>query len=370
MIQMNISIIITFYNNTKILHTCLSALSETLKYTEAQTEVIIVNDNPQLDLSSTIHTYKNFLDLNLISMSKNSGYSAACNEGVNAAKYNFILLMDCDIIPHDQWLNAMIKTMHDIDDNGCVSATIVDMLTNKTYGYGFGIYGVDTIHFFQNREISVCPNEDMDFPILSSGCMLMPKKLYLDIGGQDSTYLNAFNDFDFTYTCYKNNHPNRMSRHAIVFHRGHVAGNVRTNFYADSKAYFFRKFGSELDSITKETLLGIYKKYNRLNDSKIIVVNFSNSLHRGTYVDMFTDAHKLEVLQNYDFKNVGMSKIIINDYLMLDICRLDIPILYFVDEYEVLKDNYFWFANRHNEEDFIIDRHANILHINTIWNYK
>lgn len=365
---MNISIIITFYNNKNILHTCLSALSETLEYMQAQTEVIIVNDNPLANLTSTVNIYKRLLDLSVISMKKNSGYSTACNEGVKAAKYNFILLMDCDIIPQGQWLNAMIKTMHDINDVGCVSATIVDMLTNKIYGYGFGIYGVDTIHFFQNRKISFCPNEDADFPILSSGCMLMPKKLYMDIGGQDSVYLNAFNDFDFTYTAFKNNHRNRMSRHAIVFHRGHVAGNVRTNFYTDSKAYFFRKFGSELDSVTEEILLGIYKTYNRLEETKILVVNFSNSLYRNKYVTMFTNLHKLEILQNYDFKNVNMNKIIVNDYLTLDVCRLDIPILYFVDEYEVLKDNYFWFANRTNKEDFIIDRHANILHIDTIWN--
>lgn len=161
-----------------------------------------------------------------------------------------------------------------------------------------------------------------------------------------------------------------MCRHAIVFHRGHVAGNVRTNFYADSKAYFFRKFGSELDSITKNILLGIYKEYNRLNNTNIIVVNFSNSLYRNKYVEMFAEIHKLEILQSYDFKNIEMKKIIINDYLTLDVCRLDIPILYFVDEYEFLRDNYFWYVNRTNKEDIIIDRHANILHINTIWSQK
>ncbi len=360
-LNMNISIIITFYNNKNILHTCLSTLNETLKYTNEKIEVIIVNDNPQVDLSSTLDMYKGVLDLNLVSMQKNSGYSAACNEGVKIAKYNFILLMDCDIIPCDNWLNSMIQTMNDIDDNGCVSATIVDMLTNRIYGYGFGVYGVDTIHFFQNRELDCCPKEDMDFPILSSGCMLMPKKLYLDVGGQDIAYLNAFNDFDFTYNCFKKNHPNRMSRNAIVFHRGHVAGNARTNFYADSKAYFFRKFGSELDSMSKKMLLEIYQKYSTLNNTSIIVVNFSNSLYRNTYVNMFTDIHKLEILQNYDFKNIGMNKIIINDYLTLDMCRLDIPILYFVDEYAVLEDNYFWFVNRKGKKDIIIDRHANIL---------
>ena len=202
---MNISIIITFYNNKNILHTCLSALNETLKYTKANIEVIIVNDNPQANLSATVEKHKTFFEFKLISMDRNSGYSSACNEGVKFAKFDFILLMDCDIIPHGNWLDAMIKTMHDIDNNGCVSATIVDMLTNKIYGYGFGIYGVDSIHFFKNRELDFCPKEDMNFPILSSGCMLIPKQLYLDAGGQDPTYLNAFNDFDFTYNCFKKN---------------------------------------------------------------------------------------------------------------------------------------------------------------------
>ena len=83
---------------------------------------------------------------------------------------------------------------------------------------------------------------------------------------------------------------------------------------------------------------------------------------------MFTSIHKLEILQNYDFKNNSINKIIINDYLMLDVCRLDIPILYFVDKYEILEDNYFWFANRRNKKDLIIDRHANILWAETICN--
>ena len=364
---MNISIIITFYNNKNILDACLSALNETLKYSQAKVEVIIVNDNPQANLSATVEKYKTFFELKLVSMNRNSGYSAACNEGVKFSKYEFVLLMDCDIIPHDNWLDAMIKTMSDIDNNGCVSATIVDMLTNKIYGYGFGIYGVDSIHFFKNRELNVCPKEDMNFPILSSGCMLIPKQLYIDTGGQDPIYLNAFNDFDFTYKCFKRNYPNRISRNAVVFHRGHVAGNVRTNFYTDSKAYFFRKFGSELDSITKQILLKIYKNYSYLNNTSIIVVNFSNSLYRNIYINMFTDIHNLEILQNYDLKNVGMSKIIINDYLTLDMCRLNIPILYFVDEYAVLEDNYFWFINRKGKRDIIIDRHANILEADTTW---
>ena len=42
-LNMNISIIITFYNNKNILHTCLSTLNETLKYTNEKIEGIVPN---------------------------------------------------------------------------------------------------------------------------------------------------------------------------------------------------------------------------------------------------------------------------------------------------------------------------------------
>lgn len=360
---MDISIIITFYNNINILKTCLNNLLETLTSTQNVIEIIIVNDNPAIDLSEIPKLYGKPFRLSIINMEKNSGYSSACNRGVQAANYEHILLMDCDIFPSETWLEKMLSTYHSINDYGCISATIIDMSTNRMFGYGFGIYGVDTVHFLQNRSLNCCPNKDMDFPILSSGCLLMPKQLYLDLGMQNPTYFNAFNDFELTYLNYQRGNKNRMSCNAFVFHRGHVAGNVRTNYYADSKAIFFQKLGGKIDHITLETLNKIYASQNPLKNCRVIVVNFCNSLKHQDYIDNFVIQNNLHIQQLFDFRNPSGNKIILSDFMTWDICRLDLPILYFSDDFMLLRDNYHWYINRANRNDLIIDRHGNLIHM-------
>lgn len=343
--------------------TCLNNLLETITSEQNTIEIIIVNDNPSISLAEIQEIYEAKVNLSIINMEKNSGYSTACNQGVQAANYEHILLMDCDIFPSGTWLEEMINTYHDISDYGCVSATIMDMSTNRMFGYGFGIYGVDTIHYLQNRKLEHCPQKDMDFPILSSGCLLMPKELYIDLGMQNTIYFNAFNDFELTYFNYLQGNKNRMSCKALVFHRGHVAGNVRTNYYADSKAIFFQKLGGKIDRISLEMLNKVYASQNPIKNQRVIIADFCNSLTRQDYVDNFIDTNGLYIQQLYDFKNPSGGKIILSDYMTWNICRLDIPILYFSDDFMLLKDNYHWYINRGNKDDLIIDRHGNIIHI-------
>lgn len=359
--MIDISIIITFYNNINILKACLNSIKETTSKYCGNIQIIIVNDNPTIDLSSTKKIYEQLFDLQMYNMTSNCGYSAACNKGVSLSKYDNILLMDCDIIPSTGWIDELVKTYQNINCDGCVSANIIDMSTNKMFGYGFGIYGMDTIHFLQNREISLCPSMDLDFPIISSGCMMIPKKIYDKLGGQDELYINAFNDFALTYQNYKSGHKNRMSYRSHVFHRGHVAGNVRTNFYADSKVHFFKNLDSEIEKITITFLKKIYSKAEIGPIKKAISINFSNSLLRDDYVNFFAEAKDIEIIQRYDFKNIEGGTIILNDYLTWDICHTNLPIVYFCDDFLTIKNNYYWFSNRSNSNDIIFDRHANVI---------
>ena len=362
---MKISIIITFYSNKAMLLHCLQALYNTIK-NKSNIEIIIVNDNPTIDLSFIYKEYKNKFDIVILNMSENSGYSKACNYGIEHSKYNDVILMDCDIVPQENWLEEMLNTYKSIDNYGCVSANIIDMSSNTLFGYGFGILGYDTIHYFQKRPINFCPTLDLDFPIISSGCMLMPKSLYLKVGKQNEIYMNAFNDFELTYKNFQLGNSNRMSYKSRVFHRGHVAGNIRTNYYADSKSLFFN---NSLDKIYEETvckLSDIYKSSSCLNDCDCICVNFSNSLMPNNFIDLFAKVNNLHVLQQYNKRNIENSIIYINDFLTWDICRTNVPIIYFCNDYIQLKNNYYWFSNRINNNDIIFDIHANIINVKDI----
>lgn len=256
----------------------------------------------------------------------------------------------------------MVNTYRAIEGKGTVSATILNMTTNSFVSYGVCIYGVDIILIKHNGLPDVYTSIDRDYPIITSGCLLVSKELYQSLGGQEEHMINAYNDFDLTYKIYKMGYSNRMCNKSIVYHRGSVSGTIRhLPFKADARALLFQRWGSELQEPTEKILKEIYSLYKGIHNTNIIVVNFSNSVSADYYINKFCEIHYLTILQNYCIKNPSLDKIIINDYLTWEICRTRIPILYMTDDYTLLSENYYWFANRTINSDIILDKNANII---------
>ena len=363
--NINISIIITFYQGISILQTCLKNLINTLPKQEfyGDLEVIIVNDNPSISLQNIQDEFKPYLDLRIINMPYNQGYSASCNQGVEHSKYDTIILMDCDIMPYDKWLFYMLKSYVAIDKKGTISATIMNMSDNTLVSYGVCIYGVDILLLKHNSYRDIYTSIDRDYPFVTSGCLLISKELYLALGGQEECMINAYNDFDLTYKIYKMGYLNRICSKAIVYHRGSVSGKIRhLPFKTDAKALLFQRWGKELQIPTPNILSQLYSLYNWLNNKNVIIINFSTSVNAKFYINLFCECHNLTIVQEYTYKNINLDNIIVNDYLSWEVCRTNIPILYFVDQYTMLINNYYWFMNRANENDIILDAHANIYH--------
>ncbi len=361
MLKMNVSIIITFYSGINILNLCIQNIIENTDLND-NIEILIINDNPNSDLESINNSFSHLCDISIHTMEKNAGYSAACNVGVKLAKHDYIVLMDCDIIPQKNWLTELINTYKQQPHPGSVSSKILEADTGKLFGYGIGVHGVDIILFKRHGEPDEFSDIDRNFCMVSSGCLFMKKSLYMEIGGQDEKFFNADNDLDLTYRIHLLGKTNTMCAKSYVYHRGHVSGNIRVlPSRQDSKAWLFKKWGEKLSEDTIDILSDILKKTNfSYTFHSAILVSFSNSLCRSDYFNMIAKTLNFTYLQKYDFKNKDMlSSIFINDYLSWDFCRTNIPIVYFVDDYRVLENNEFWFLNRVCD-DLIIDKNGNL----------
>lgn len=357
-----ISAIITFYNGVSSLKMCLDLLMDAFQ-NEKASEILIANDNPSANIDFLSEDYP----VRIINMSVNKGYAAACNQVVPHARYDTLLFMDCDIYPSGNWLREMKKTYVDIQENGCVSASIYETNSGNLFGYGIGVHGVDILLFLRHGMPCAFSQTDHDFPIVSSGCMLMNRDLYLNLGGQDEMCVNIHCDVDLTFRVLKAGYKNRMCANAKVFHRGQISGPIRTvPFRQDVKAYLFKKWGDELhkfcnaEPYLKE--LWSIENYKKTANKSVIVLSFSNSLYRNDYIEMFAKQFNLSILQHHDIKNItGAGQIILQEMVPWDICRLNIPIIYFADDYRILLNNYFWFSNRVCE-DIIIDKNGNLIY--------
>lgn len=196
---MNISIVVTFYQGLNILDLCILKIIETVNKMKYRYEILIVNDNPAISLNSLKEKYENECDITLLNLSLNMGYAKACNLGVPKAKYEYIVLMDCDIIPQNNWLDELFNTYLHCHNPGSVSSTIIEADTDNLFGYGIGVHNVDFILYKRHGKSDIFTKKDRNFYMISSGCLLMKKSLYLQLSGQDETFYNADNDLDLTY---------------------------------------------------------------------------------------------------------------------------------------------------------------------------
>ena len=356
------SIIITFYQGISSLELCLSLVSQSL-VGEDTIEIIIANDNPNMNIEPIADKYH----ARLINMQRNMGYSGACNAAAHEAKYDTLVFMDCDIYPTAGWLEHMRKTYEDMNGNGCVSARILEADTGNLFGYGMGVYEVDILLFLRHGIPTEFSSRDRNVPIVSSGCMMVSRENYLNLGGLDEMCVNIHCDVDFSFRMLKNGFQNRMCANAKVYHRGQVSGPIRTvPFKQDVKAYLFQKWGNEMTALCQTTTflreVWSYFDAEAFKNKNVIVISLSNSLYRDTYIHMLVEQFDMHILQIYDIKNVtGSDSIILQEALSWDICRLNIPILYFTDDYRNLLKNYYWFANREYKFDIIADKNGNLL---------
>jgi len=111
--NMNLSIIVISYNTKEITKNCLDSISESLKGSSINYEVIIV-DNASND--GTVNKIKNLKlkirNLNLIQNNKNIGFAKANNQAVKQSKGNYLLFLNSDIVVKFAGENINTKNIH------------------------------------------------------------------------------------------------------------------------------------------------------------------------------------------------------------------------------------------------------------------
>jgi len=359
-----ISIIITYYSGINILRTNIQLLDKTI---DDDTEIIIVNDNPSFVLDEKNLSILTKCPLKIIPMPENKGYAAACNVGAREASGNFLLFLDCDIFVSDLWIQKMKATINNINNCGAVSATILDIQNGNVVHWGIGMSnGSEVIKPYRDGKLpqkilkSTC-----EFKMLTSGCILIPKRIFREIGGFDEILYNGYCDLDLTYKIFKSGYTCIVCSDAIVYHRGKVAGYNRIYSEEDTRALFISKWKGDLPNDGHTLLTQLYaNNIIFLHSSHYMLVNFCRSLFAKEYHSAIFDSLQSKMSVYYEFRSVSKAPIIIEDYLSWSLCSKKEPIIYFVDNITSIVNNYHWFMHRTSIGDIIADRNGNLIEIN------
>lgn len=196
-----VSVIIPNKDEKEGLKVCIDSILE--KTTYENYEIIIVENNSTTD---EIFEYYKELEKNpkikVVRWEKEFNYSAINNFGVSFATGDYILLLNNDTeVMSEDWMERMIANLQR-EDIGCVGVKLFypDM-TLQHCGVAIGMGGIAG-HVFARY-----PGDYMggfgrallqqDVSIVTAACLMVPRKVFDEVGGLEEKIKVAFNDVDF-----------------------------------------------------------------------------------------------------------------------------------------------------------------------------
>lgn len=362
------SIIITYFNGRNVLTECLTSVISSIKYRD-DTEIIIVNDNPDDSINAYIRAkFSSFDFIQVYELDVNHGHPYACNYGASKSKGDYLIFMDCDIVVTVNWLNQLESSIIKEEQIGAVSSTILSLSDKKIVIWGVAIHETDPIKPLRGNDLLI--KEDTAFNYLTSGCLMVKKSVFYDVQCFDDIMYNSFTDIDLTLKISKLGYLNIMSSSSIVYHKGRIAGVARDLSNADTMAYFYKKWGANLIDDGLDVLEKLYKLQIPLYqiEKEYIIVNLCKTLFLQDYINLLKDCLEIKVIDiinkktKYDIHGVDLFDILDTTYI-----RYQIPILFFVPDFNSLAHNYYWARNR-VKKDLIIDINGNISTLEAINN--
>ena len=194
-----ISIIIPNKDHIDLLKRCIDSIL--LRSSYQNFEIIVVENNSEK--KSTFEYYETLTDerIRVVTWESEFNYSAINNFGASFAKGEYILLLnnDMEVIAAD-WLQEMLMFAQR-SDVGAVGAKLYypdDTVQHAGVILGIGGVAGHSHKYFAKGEpgyfarLVVAQN----LSAVTAACMLMPKKVFDEVGGLDEAYKVAFNDVD------------------------------------------------------------------------------------------------------------------------------------------------------------------------------
>jgi GT2 family glycosyltransferase len=232
----NFSIIIPNFNGAKFLPNCLNSLLQAIKNCpDSEFEIILVDNNSQDNSLKIFETIipKNF-NYRILLNSKNNGFAKSVNQGLEKAKYDWVVLLNNDLTMEQNWFQLISKEIQ--KNKNKKVATFFGTVLNKE-GTKFESQG---FKFFIEGKVENISNGKKFFPLLVKGgvgggfgsnasLIIYNKKIITKIGLFDETFFAYLEDVDISLRLHNLKYKTVYIPQAISYHLGGGTSNTMKN---------------------------------------------------------------------------------------------------------------------------------------------
>ena len=211
------SIIILTYNKLEYTKLCIESIR---KFTKKGSYEIIVVDNNSTD--DTVEWLRQQGDLKVIYNDENKGFPGGCNQGIEIASGENILLLNNDAIVTPNWLYNLDKALWSDEKIGAVSCQANTCSYNQSIHVDYN--SMEEMLEFANR-YNVSNEELWDDRLKLIGFCFMVKKSVIDeVGNLDERFFPGnFEDDDISFRIIEKGYRLILCKDTFLHHYGSVS---------------------------------------------------------------------------------------------------------------------------------------------------
>ncbi len=321
-------------------------------------EVIAITDgiNNNLLIQYLAGCAQKYPQLHIITNQK-VGYSKANNIAVQQAQGKLLLFLNNDVFPAKKSIEKMVKYIEQADGIGVVQGLLLyagSKLVQST-GHIFGRFF--NFHALEGRSHSEwIVNEIQERQGLSSAFFLLQKSVFLEKGGFDEFYYNAWEGLDISLAIHFSGYKCIYYPLSVAYHiRFGTRKEIVVSNEAQQIAYFWSKWGhiikDDLRILLKLQIERINPAFNYLAINAAIISSPNEIL----------EASGLNFSDCIDIRERFSKNIDFYQNISYSVKSFEGPLLFLVNTIQDVASNKYWVQTRNNANDLIMDLRGNVL---------
>lgn len=212
---MKCTVVMPVHNHAALTGRCLDELLA--RPEESLAEIVVVDDG-STDSTPTLLEQRGSA-VRVVRHDRNKGYAISCNDGVDAATCEWVVLLNNDTIPQRGWLDTLVRYASARKRVGAVGSKL--LFPDGTIQHAGVVFDRDLTprHIYlgfpaDHRAVAA----SREFQAVTGACLLIRRELYQELGGFDTAFWNVYEDIDLCLRLRKQGYGVHYCHESVLYH--------------------------------------------------------------------------------------------------------------------------------------------------------